>query len=177
MAIALMTAGYTLGLVEPRALVQTALLSVLANLVFFLLIRTGWNLRLRDPSLTLAQIVTANLILMQAAYFAGPLRGLYLVMYLVVYVFGIFRLTTRQFVGLCVFSVALYAAMVVALLINRPETVTLRVEIFQGLVLASILPWFAAAPRFSTRITTWKRPSTASPSRRSNGRSSPPAPG
>jgi diguanylate cyclase (GGDEF)-like protein len=144
MAIALMTAGYTLGLVEPRALVQTALLSVLANLVFFLLIRTGWNLRLRDPSLTLAQIVTANLILMQAAYFAGPLRGLYLVMYLVVYVFGIFRLTTRQFVGLCVFSVALYAAMVVALLINRPETVTLRVEIFQGLVLASILPWFAA---------------------------------
>jgi diguanylate cyclase (GGDEF)-like protein len=143
MAIVLMAAGNALNLIEDRALVQTAVLSAAASLVFYALIRSGRNLHFQEPSLTLPQIVTANVVLMQAAYFAGPLRGLYLTMYLVIYVFGIFRLSTRQFAMLCAFSLVLYAAMIGLLMILRPETVDLRVEALQWLVLAGVLPWFA----------------------------------
>ena len=143
MGFVLMAIGHALGVVEYRALIQMALLSVAANLGFYALIRSGANLRLKDPSLTTPQIVVANIVLMQAAYFAGPMRGLYLTIYLVIYVFGIFRLSTRQFVMLSVFSVGLYAAMVMMLMIFRPETVNLRAELLHGLVLGGILPWFA----------------------------------
>ncbi len=143
MALVLMAVGNALALIETRALVQTAALSVAVNAVFYLLIRTGLSLRLPEPSLTMPQIVAANLVLIQAAYFAGPHRGLYLTMYLVIYVFGIFRLTTRQFALLCVFSIVLYSAMVGLLALNRPETLNLRAELLHGLVLAGVLPWFA----------------------------------
>jgi diguanylate cyclase (GGDEF)-like protein len=143
MAVTLMTIGHAMGLIETRALVQTALLSAASSVVFYSLIRSGANLRFREPSFTLPQIVVANIVLMQAAYFAGPLRGLYLTMYLVIYVFGIFRLSTRQFSLLCVFSLALYAAMIALLSVQRPGTVDYRVEALQWLVLAGVLPWFA----------------------------------
>lgn len=143
MALMLMAIGHILGLIELRALIQTVSLSVLASIAFYALMRSGANLRFNDPSLTTPQIVAANIVLMQAAYFAGPSRGLYLTMYLVIYVFGIFRLSTRQFAMLSAFSLGLYAAMVIVLMIFRPATVDLRLEFLNLLVLAGVLPWFA----------------------------------
>ncbi|WVM93885.1 hypothetical protein ULG90_09165 [Halopseudomonas pachastrellae] len=50
------------------------LLGMGTQLVFLLLIRSNWNLRLKDPSMTNAQIVVAMLLITYLLAFAGPSR-------------------------------------------------------------------------------------------------------
>ncbi|HCA22969.1 MAG TPA: hypothetical protein DEP32_02285, partial [Pseudomonas sp.] len=73
------------------------LLGVGTQLVFLLLIRSNWNLRLKDPSMTNAQIVVAMLLITYLLAFAGPLRGTLIMIYANILVFGIFQLSRRAF--------------------------------------------------------------------------------
>lgn len=71
-------------------------LSVVCNLGFYLAIRSGFNLRFRDPSLTLAQMIAAISLVLFAQMFGGPVRGAYLVVLMIIIVFGCLRLHPRQ---------------------------------------------------------------------------------
>ncbi len=73
------------------------LLGLGTQLVFLLLIRSNWNLRLKDPSMTNAQIVVAILLITYLQAFAGPLRGTLIMIYANILVFGIFQLSRRDF--------------------------------------------------------------------------------
>ncbi|MEE3157610.1 MAG: GGDEF domain-containing protein [Pseudomonadota bacterium] len=73
------------------------LLGMGTQLVFLLLIRSNWNLRLKDPSMTNAQIVVAMLLITYLLAFAGPLRGTLIMIYANILVFGIFQLSRRAF--------------------------------------------------------------------------------
>jgi diguanylate cyclase (GGDEF)-like protein len=143
LAVLLMGLGCLLGLVTPRAVLQTAVLALITNAAVFWSMRSGLSARFRDPSLTLPQIVAASFVLVQAAYFANELRPLYLLMYLVIFLFGVFRLTTRQFAFASLSGLALYAGEIALLRLNHPQRINLVQEIFQWVVVATILPWFA----------------------------------
>ena len=82
-------------------------IAVLTNLGFFLLFHTGLNLRLRDPSMTMAQMVAAIAMVLFTQTYAGEARGAHLVVLLIIMVFGCFRLHTRQLLALSLLTLSL----------------------------------------------------------------------
>jgi len=76
----------------------------------------SFNLRFRDPSLTVPQMSWAIGVIFVSVYYADSLRSLFLMMVLVVLMFGAFRLTLGGFVRIGVFTVGCYAVLMTALL-------------------------------------------------------------
>ena len=82
------------------------------NISLYAIIRTGLNKRFKDPSLTILQIVIATFWIMVVVYYAGSLRSAVLLVYLIVFVFGLFRLNVRQFLFLSAFAVVNYTLVI-----------------------------------------------------------------
>ena len=84
--------------------------------IVFVLIRSGWSRRLRDPSLTQAQILYAIACNAVAYAIAGPARGITPPILAVTLMFGIFGLSTRQMLGVLLYGLAVFgiASAVVA---------------------------------------------------------------
>ena len=116
---------------------------VTTNLIIFFLLRTGLNLRFKDPSLTLMQIILATVYNMVWAYSLDEGRGIMLLLYMVVFTFGTFRLNFRQFFFLSLFAPMGYGLVIMLLLINHPKSVNLRLEIFYLITLFIVLIWFS----------------------------------
>lgn len=91
-------------------------IAVLASMAGFLAL-TWFNLNLRfhDPSLTLPQMSWAIGVIFVSVYFADSLRSLFLMMVLVVLMFGAFRLSLRGFVRIGVYTAGCYAVLMAAL--------------------------------------------------------------
>ncbi|MBV2192324.1 MAG: GGDEF domain-containing protein [Azonexus sp.] len=109
---------------------------------FYLWLRSGLNRRMADPSLTLIQMVVATLVIMFLIYNAPHVSGLFLIIYLVVFMFGIFMLSTRQFVALAMFVLATYAFVIYRLRIVHPERISISEDVLQWIALACLLPFF-----------------------------------
>jgi len=92
-------------------LVISSLLVILSQFAFFLLFRSGLNLRFDDPSLTETQVLVA---IAWHTFFIFQLaegRGTLLVFYIVILLFGIFQLRPLRFVGCAVFAFLCFAGM------------------------------------------------------------------
>ena len=122
------------------------------NGVVYIVLRSGLNRRFRDPSLTAQQILVATALLMLTLYSVDEGRGALLLLYLATFVFGIFRLTTRQFLVLQGAGLAGYAVVIGLLAANRPQALELHLELVQWVALASVLPWFALVGGYISRL-------------------------
>jgi hypothetical protein len=143
MVIALLGVAYVLGGLEWAGLVQGTALILFWVVLFYAVLRSGLNLKLRDPSLTSPQLYSSILTVAYIMYFADRGRGALLVVYMVAFLFGVFRLRSRQLLLLAFIAVAAYGAMVLALYRFKPDTVEPANEILALIVLAVTLPWFA----------------------------------
>lgn len=78
------------------------LYSALLNLSFLVMMRTCFNLRFADPSLTLIQIIPSLLPSFYVVYYLDPgqARAVFLYVDIVPDLYGILALNTRQFVWL-----------------------------------------------------------------------------
>ncbi len=85
-------------------------------------------------------------------YFADRARAALLIVFLISFLFGVFRLRTQQLLVLAGTAILAYAAMIVALLQFKPETVEAADEILQLIVLSVTLPWFAFMGGYVTRL-------------------------
>jgi signal transduction histidine kinase/ActR/RegA family two-component response regulator len=152
MVIVLLLVAYELGGLERTGLVQgTALISFWVAL-FYAAIRSGLNLRLRDPSLTIPQLYTSILTMAYIMYYADGGRGALLVVYLVAFLFGVFRLRVGQLLALAGTAILAYGVVVLALYRFKPETVEAADEVLQLIVIAVTLPWFALMGGYVTRL-------------------------
>ena len=68
------------------------------------------------------------------------------------FLFGVFRLRTRQLLFLAAIAIGSYALMVLALYQYKPHTVGAADEILQLVVLTVTLPWFAAMGGYVSRL-------------------------
>ena len=64
LTIALVAAGWVFGLLPASAALEVALAYLVINLLVYAAIRSGFNLRFKDPSLTLFQILAAITVVM-----------------------------------------------------------------------------------------------------------------
>src|SRR5262245_28824498 len=141
--VPLLALACVMGMIErgPALVVAAAMVSV--NLAFYLVFRTGLNLRFADPSLTRAQVLAAIAVLMFAVYSFDQGRAMVLNLALVVLTFGVFRFTTREFVRTSLWILASYALVINLLMHFKPDTVNVYHEWFQWAGLAGLLPLFA----------------------------------
>lgn len=148
--------SYSLGLtpVPLPVLVWSQLGILLCNVLIYFIIRTGFNKSFIDPSLTLLQIVVAVFWTMEVLYYADITRGAVLLLFLVIFVFGLFRLNIRQFLFLSFYTVTGYAAIILLLYKNHPESINVKAEILNLAVLAVVLPWFSLVGGYITRLKT-----------------------
>lgn len=122
------------------------------NVLFYAAICSGWNKRLRDPSMTLPQIIVSAIWLMFVLYFIDGVRGSVLTLFLIIFIFGTLRLRAGQFLGAALFSLAGYAAVIALLVAHRPQSINLRIEVLQWVLLAMVLPWFAVIGAYISSI-------------------------
>lgn len=108
------------------------------NLIILGLIRSGLNLRFKDPSLTLFQILWAIFWVMLLTYYLNEARPAALMLALLIINFGAFRLDLSQLAGLSSVAILAYALVIYFLHLNHPEMFILQIELF-------VLAGFAAA--------------------------------
>lgn len=124
------------------ALAGTAIVLVLIA-VFYLLFRSGLNLRRADPSLTMEMIGAAILFLAFIAYYFEDGRGALSLFYLAAMMFGVLRLDTRRLLALAALALAAHGCML-ALSLANGSVANPRTAYLQYAVLFIVLPWFAA---------------------------------
>lgn len=109
------------------------------NLAFYIAIRSGFNLRFADPSLTFAQLLASILPVFYVMFHAGPARGAFLLLAVSAYLYGLFQFRTRQFMAMTLLALSGYAAMIALLAVYQPTQVELRVEMLMGVAFAVTL--------------------------------------
>ena len=117
-----------------------ALLGVGGMLLFYAAIRSGASERLRDPSLTIAQMSFALLVGALAYTLAGRGRGAVFPIMMVVLMFGLYSLTPRQVRLMSALALALFGIAMALMAWRNPRVYRPEVEFAHFLVLAIILP-------------------------------------
>jgi signal transduction histidine kinase/DNA-binding response OmpR family regulator len=152
MVIVLLYVAYLLGGLALAGFVQGAALILFWIAFFYVLLRSGLNLKFRDASMTMPQLASSLVTMAFVMYHADRGRAALLIVFLVSFLFGVFRLRTRQLLFLAVTAIVSYGVMVAALYRNKPETVEAADEILQLMVLVVTLPWFAAMAGYVSRL-------------------------
>ncbi|CAD5109168.1 GGDEF domain-containing protein [Zestomonas carbonaria] len=108
------------------------------GVLFMLAIWLNLNLRFHDPSMTQAQMCWAIAVVFVSAYFVDTLRPLFLMMALVVLMFGAFHLRFSGYLRIGLFVVLCYALLMFALY-RRGAPIEPRVELIQALVFFTLI--------------------------------------
>ena len=110
---------------------------------FLLLMRSGFTLRFADPSLTMAQMLFA-IVVMAAAYVINPpLRGMLLMLVALVLVFAAFMLSPRASRALGLFAVTVLGLVLLTLASLAPQTFDPAIERIHFAFAAVVLPVIA----------------------------------
>lgn len=116
----------------------------IGNLTLLGAIRSGFNLRFRDPSLTMVQVIWATTWVLTITYYVHDVRAALLMMCLLAINFGAFRFNLAQLMGVAAYAVGGYLIVIYLLYVNHPQSFGLQLELF-------VLAGFAAA-LFGTTI-------------------------
>ena len=143
LAIGILFVIHMQGALSEGAFVQITGAVVVAILAFYLAFRTRLNLKFADPSLTLAQMTTATVVILYAMYLSNGARGVFLIFVLMAFLFGVLKLTARALMRQALFILVGYGSVIGLLWMRKPQTLDLSLEILQWLALAITLPWFA----------------------------------
>lgn len=121
--------------------------------VFYALLRTGINLKFRDPSMTSLQMASAMLVVTSTAFFIkSEARDTVVPVLLMTFYFGIYRLDTRAMTRMALVNVAFYLAMIAALHRLRPHELNLSLELLHCGILALVSLWFGTVGGHVTKL-------------------------
>ncbi len=143
LTLALVAIAWSFDVLPAQAALQIAAMYLAINLGLYATIRSGLNLRFADPSLTRVQILIAITVVMFIVYHLDNGRDMALAGCFIVYLFGAFRLSARNFRLITLYTLAAYALVVNLLMHLRPEAIVdIRREWMSWLLLAGFLPVF-----------------------------------
>lgn len=129
------------GMIPLNLVLHFALFSVLANMVFWLLIHFNINLRLRDPSMTTMQIIACQwpALWIMYALEPGQARAVFLLLTIVPMLYGILGLSVRRFILVCVLFFIQYSLLILALWLFKPTSLNTSLEFIQALAYVLVL--------------------------------------
>jgi diguanylate cyclase (GGDEF)-like protein len=131
--------AYQAGVMSLRVIYWNLIIILAFNIVLYITFRTGLNKRMKDPSLTSVQICIASLVVMFGIFFAFEVRGILFSLYILILLFGTFRLNTRQFLYVSAFILLTYGIDIFLLHFLRLQDLKFKTEVFQWFALAVIL--------------------------------------
>ena len=138
--IGLQIYGYWHGLMEAQYVWRLSIV-ILVNVVFwYALLRSGLNLRFRDPALTLPQVLSALTIITYAYSVTGRINGSIMMLLPLVQVFGIFNMSQRDSRLAGFYSLGLMGCAMVYKTLTDPENYPYQVELAHFILIAAILP-------------------------------------
>lgn len=140
------------GMIELGPLLAAASATVFLTALFYAVLRSGLNLRARDPSLTGPMIVASTLVLLYVIDQAPEGRPLLLLAYLVPFLFGVFRLNTAQMLAMAGLFMAGYGWILWQDWRAAEAMGALRGLVLQWLVPAVVLCWFALFSGYVSRM-------------------------
>ena len=105
----------------------------------FWAIRTGFSQRFPDPSLTLIQMVIGMSLLTYSISLVQDVRGGLLNGYVLIILFGSFRLNRKEFIFATSFALSGYLLVIILDLLSPPPSFNLRLELFQFAVLSVVM--------------------------------------
>jgi signal transduction histidine kinase/ActR/RegA family two-component response regulator len=144
--------GTLAGFMPLDALVDGSAIVAACLLAFYVLFRTGLNRRMREPSLTLLQIMTAVISTSYLLYYSGEARTVYILFYMVAFLFGIFQYGTAVLLLLALAMLASYGLVIGLLVQNQPAHVNVPLELLRFVVLGTVLGWFALMGGYIQRL-------------------------
>jgi signal transduction histidine kinase/ActR/RegA family two-component response regulator len=122
------------------------------NLSFVLAIRSNLNLRLKDPGMTLAQMMWATVSTFVLLYFVSEGRHLLLMIYLLAMTFGAFRLDTAQHLLVALTAAAGYGIAIASTARLHPGAVDLTMEFLSWVVFVLVLMGFSVLGGETSRL-------------------------
>ncbi len=125
-----------------------------SNLYFYLMLRSGLNKRLDDPSMTFSQILVAMSWILVLIFSTSDHRGLMLTVYTMTMLFGIFQLEATGFLKLAAFGMFGYLCVVALDYTYFPWRFDPVGEGLRVVVLAGTLIWVSL---FGAHVNTLKR--------------------
>src|ERR1035437_4872271 len=144
LATALTALVWAFGLLAASVALEVAAAYLAINLALYFVMRSGLNLRFKDPSLTSFQILAAITLVMYIVYHMDEGRQEVLFACFIVFLFGIFRFNAREFTLVTLYTLAAYALVIGLLMRWRPLAIPdVRLELVSWLALAGFLPCFA----------------------------------
>ncbi len=146
--------SYLAGFVEWKAITGLLIIMSIINIVLYMAFRTGLNLKMSDPSLTAIQMCAAIILVMYGMYFAQEARGVLLLVYVIILLFGIFHLNTRSFLYISVFILLTYGGVIVHLHNSRPPGFNFPMEYLQFVVLGIVLVTFSVIGGYISSLRT-----------------------
>ena len=142
-----------LGFVESNILVIAGCLILTIMVIFYVVFRTKLNLKFRDPSLTAAQMLTSSLTMVYVMHNAGAARGIFLIVILMIFVFGVFKLSAREFLQIAGIVLIAYVALAWPVLIGGTKPSSDKsLAVLYGIVLLVVLPWFGMMGAYIGRL-------------------------
>ena len=108
--------------------------------VAYVLIRSGWSLRLADPSMTISQMLFAVAVAATGYMLLGPMRGAVFPVTVLIMMFGMFYLSVRAALWVALYSLVLFGAGMLLMGDLHPEVYQPSVELGHFLVLCVALP-------------------------------------
>lgn len=132
---------YLAGLMAPEPILYALPVVLALNGLMFAAFVSGVNLRMRDPSLTMPQLLLATAVMMYGAAVSDDTRALFLLLYPVPFLFGAFRLPVRQHLWVAAFALLCHGLVVAQAVYLRPQQVRLGLEVLAWLTMAIVLTW------------------------------------
>ena len=129
------------GLLDDRQFYIAGAATFVCIAIFYALIRSGWNERRKDPSLSVSMMLASISVNTYVLYSMQAGHGAFLLIYLVSMLFGVFHLSTERMLRVAAFILVLYGLVIWAHW--SPEGTNSHVELLQWAVLAFVAVWFS----------------------------------
>lgn len=143
MNLAFVVLCWALGFLSDAIVALYATAAVAFNLIVYAVLRSGWNQRFKDPSLTFLQISVPAMLGLYVMYFAGLARGAFLLLGLAMFSFGMFRFRTRGFMMLAALILTVYALLIGLLAHFHYDSINLKLELLLWVAFAMTLGQFS----------------------------------
>lgn len=140
------------GLMRPQDGIVLASCIFVSSTGFYLVLRSGYNLRFKDPALTLPQILAALTWICGAYGIMNEAHGGALMLFALVQVFGVFNMSVRSARISSAYAVASMGATILYKSLTRPDVYPARVEWVNFLFVAIIMPAISVLASQLTRI-------------------------
>ena len=128
--------------VDRATLMHACAIVAVLILCFYLLFRTGLNLRFPDPSLTGWQFLASVFTMLYVAYRAPDTRLAFTAFFFVALMFGMLRHSGRKLAVLGSVSLLAFALVISLRHANHHDPEVLRLDLLLLVVMAVTFPWF-----------------------------------